>query len=118
MGDVGILKNSKQLMSAVAALPIPYLGEALAKAQPLLFSAIRNQIVCVDDLERRGSGLSVKDVFGLISYLREQRKCKIVVLPNQRQLERDKSSREAAAGRKSGAKATRKPRPGAPKSEV
>src|SRR5205807_10353636 len=74
-----VLKNSKQLVGAVAALPLPYLGGALSKAQPLLFSAIRNQVICIDDLERRGSALSVKDVFGLISYLRDQRGCKVAL---------------------------------------
>ena len=85
-GGNTIMKGGKQFASAVAALPIPYLGGALSKAQPLLFSAIRNQIVCVDDLERRGA-LSVKDVFGLVSYLREQRGCKVVLLLNQTQLD-------------------------------
>ena len=54
-GGNSIVKGGKQLVGAAAALPIPYLGGALSKAQPLLFSAIRNQIVCVDDLERRGA---------------------------------------------------------------
>jgi hypothetical protein len=78
-GGNSIVRGGKQLVGAVAALPVPYLGGALSKAQPLLFSAIRNQIVCVDDLERRGA-LPVKDVLGLISYLREQRSCKVVLL--------------------------------------
>jgi hypothetical protein len=65
---------------------IPYAGGLISKAQPLLFNAIRNQIICVDDLER-ASGVSVKDVFGLISFLREQRGCKIALLLNERQFE-------------------------------
>jgi hypothetical protein len=44
---------------------------------------VRSQIVCVDDLERAGMGLSTKDVLGLISYLKEQRRCKIVLLLNE-----------------------------------
>ena len=43
-GGNTIMKGGKQFASTVAALPIPYLGGALSKAQPLLFSAIRNQI--------------------------------------------------------------------------
>lgn len=85
-GGNSALKSSKQFANVMSALPIPYLGTALSKAQPLLFSAIRNQIVCIDDLERRGA-LSVKDVLGLISYLREQRSCKIALLLNQTQLD-------------------------------
>lgn len=85
-GGNAALKGGKKLAGALSALPVPYLGGALSKAQPFLFSAIRNQIVCIDDLERRGS-ISVKDVFGLISYLREQRACKAVFLLNRGQLD-------------------------------
>ena len=78
-------QQSKKAVGALAA--VPKIGDALGKlSSPFFFSAIRNQIVCIDDLERRGDGLSVKDVFGLASYLREQRKCKIVFLLNQEML--------------------------------
>jgi len=50
------------------------------------FMTIRDQIICIDDLERRGKKLDVSDVLGLISYLREQRNCKIVLLLNDEQL--------------------------------
>jgi hypothetical protein len=53
------------------------------------FLTIRNQLICIDDLERRGAKLSVKDVFGLISFLREQRGCKIALILNSEQLEGD-----------------------------
>jgi hypothetical protein len=84
-----ILKQSKQLIGVAGALPL--VGGAIAKGQPLLFSAIRNQIICIDDLERRGA-ISVKDVFGLISYLREQRSCKVVLLLNEAQLKQDEGA--------------------------
>lgn len=50
------------------------------------FMTIRDQIICIDDLERRSQKLDVSDVLGLISYLREQRNCKIVLLLNDEQL--------------------------------
>jgi Cdc6-like AAA superfamily ATPase len=84
------LKNSKQLVGIAGALPL--VGNVISRAQPLLFASIRNQIVCIDDLERRGASLSVKDVFGLISYLREQRGCKVVLLLNQNKLNEDAAS--------------------------
>lgn len=51
------------------------------------FMTIRDQVICIDDLERRGQKLDVNDVLGLISYLREQRNCKIVLILNDEQLE-------------------------------
>jgi KAP-like P-loop domain-containing protein len=51
------------------------------------FMTIRDQIVCIDDLERRGQKLDVADVLGLISYLREQRNCKVVLILNDERLD-------------------------------
>ncbi|WP_315766671.1 MULTISPECIES: P-loop NTPase fold protein [unclassified Bradyrhizobium] len=51
------------------------------------FMTIRDQIVCIDDLERRGQKLDISDVLGLISYLREQRNCKIVLILNDEKLD-------------------------------
>jgi hypothetical protein len=70
---------------------LPAIGQMLSKAGPLFFSAVQSQIVCIDDLERRGVGLELRDVFGLISFLREQRACKIVLLLNDEKLENDRA---------------------------
>jgi len=53
------------------------------------FMTVRNMIICIDDLERRGKGLDIRDVMGLISYLKEQRDCKIALILNDEQLEDD-----------------------------
>ena len=44
--------------------------------QAMLFARVREQLICIDDFERRGKGLEPKDVLGLILSLREQRNCK------------------------------------------
>jgi hypothetical protein len=43
---------------------------------------ISKTIICIDDLERIGKGLDMRDVFGLISLLKEQKDCKIVIIHN------------------------------------
>jgi hypothetical protein len=53
------------------------------------FMTIRDQVICIDDLERRGQKLDVGDVLGLVSYLREQRNCKIILILNHERLEGD-----------------------------
>lgn len=79
-------QQGKRLVGAASAIPM--LGDAISKvSQPFLFSSIFNQIICIDDLERRGKDLTVKDVFGLVSYLREQKGCKLVLLLNEAKLE-------------------------------
>lgn len=45
--------------------------------------SVNETLICVDDLERRGEGLLIEDVLGLISKLKEQKGCKIVLLLNE-----------------------------------
>ncbi len=52
----------------------------------MAFTAVKNQVVCFDDLERAGEGLKVRDVLGLASFLKEERGCKVVLLLNDQQL--------------------------------
>jgi hypothetical protein len=50
--------------------------------ESLAFLYLNNSLICIDDLERKGESLKIKDVLGLISLLKEQKKCKIVLLLN------------------------------------
>ncbi|MCA1968579.1 MAG: KAP family NTPase [Rhizobium sp.] len=52
-----------------------------------LSSLSSRQIICIDDLERKGKELRAADVLGYISYLREERGCKVVLLLNDQQLD-------------------------------
>ncbi|MCF6433823.1 P-loop NTPase fold protein [Leisingera sp. MMG026] len=44
------------------------------------------QLICIDDIERRGRDLDIKDVLGLASFLKEQRACKVVIILNEEEL--------------------------------
>ncbi|PPD44690.1 MAG: hypothetical protein CTY16_11375 [Methylobacter sp.] len=50
--------------------------------ESLAFLSLSNVIICIDDLERKGKNLDIKDVLGLVSLLKEQKKCKVVLLLN------------------------------------
>ena len=50
--------------------------------ETISFLSLNKTLICIDDLERKGNGLSVKDVLGLVSLLKEQKKCKVVLLLN------------------------------------
>jgi len=65
---------------------VPWLKDAPEITERWLFLTVRNQIVCFDDLERAGKGLEIKDVLGLISFLKEDRDCKVVILLNEDEL--------------------------------
>ena len=79
------VKKGRNLLSA-----IPYVGGSLEKvltaSSGVLFSTVRSQLVCIDDIERRGDSLQIKDVLGLISFLKEQRGCKIILILNDQKL--------------------------------
>ncbi len=61
----------------------PYVGKAVELMAPSTALFIKNQIICIDDLERAGEGLSVMDVLGLVSSLKERKGCKVVLLLNE-----------------------------------
>lgn len=53
--------------------------------ESISFLSLNNSLICLDDLERRGSSLSMKDALGLVSQLKEQKKYKIVLLLNDKE---------------------------------
>ena len=46
------------------------------------FLSVNKTIICIDDLERAGKNLNLRDVLGLVSLLKEQKECKIAILLN------------------------------------
>jgi hypothetical protein len=67
-------------MNAVFSLK-PLKGFSAAM-ESVAWLSVRKTLICVDDLERKGSNLSLKDTLGLVSYLKENRDCKFVLLLN------------------------------------
>lgn len=54
--------------------------------QRLMYTFMSPRIICIDDLERAGSGLTAKDILGLASNLNEERRCKVAILLNDEML--------------------------------
>lgn len=48
----------------------------------IAYDLIKDTLICFDDFERKGDDLSVKDIFGIVSNLKEQRNCKIALILN------------------------------------
>lgn len=91
---VSALTSTTKYMQAFKLLPlVPFLGRADALLNELSFSVVRNAVICIDDIERKGAGLSVADVFGLASFLKEERNCRVVLVANDKKFE----STDAAA---------------------
>ena len=71
---------------------VPWWGKDLAALIQLSsFLTVRKQVICLDDLERKGDTLKIKEVLGLASFLKEQRDCKVVLILNDGAFEKDES---------------------------
>jgi Cdc6-like AAA superfamily ATPase len=61
----------------------------------------RNSLIVIDDLERHSAGLSVRDILGVITQLKEERGCQIIIVMNEDALTKDSDAPYFAADRKS-----------------
>ncbi len=63
-------------------------SHGLVKSGNLLFaSVVNNQIVCIDDLDRRRANIRIDDILGLVTSLRDERHCNVVLLLNEEKLD-------------------------------
>lgn len=92
--DIGKVAGLETLEGVVDSAPLLWRkGGKLARLIPgvdkytgafekIGFFWVNRQIVCIDDLERKSASLDMRDVLGLVSQLKEQRGCKVVLLLN------------------------------------
>ncbi|MDQ3773744.1 MAG: hypothetical protein M3461_04940 [Pseudomonadota bacterium] len=83
-------------MQLMKLLPVvPYLSKLEGLASELSFGAVRDAVICFDDLERASPQLRLADLLGLALFMKEQRNCRIVLLTNPEKLkESDKPDLE------------------------
>lgn len=79
-------KGTRTFGRLISALGKKDAAEALLRSA---FLSVNSQLVCIDDIERAGIGLDTRDILGLASFLKEERKCKVVLLLNDEELEND-----------------------------
>lgn len=70
------------------AKQIPYLRHLpFGLAGTVAFLSVKDSIICIDDLERKGDALRMTEILGFAAELKEQRNCKIVFILNSDTLE-------------------------------
>lgn len=69
----------------------PIASNYLAGLGPMWFSSVTETVICIDDVERRGDNLSFREILGLVSALKEQKKCKVALILNDDAVEKDKA---------------------------
>ena len=70
---------------------LPYVKNVSLALEAVSFLSLKNTIICIDDLERKGDDLKIRDVLGLVSLLKEQRDCKVVLILNDDSFEKNES---------------------------
>lgn len=91
INTVGEKKNTKAhakfWADKLKNVKIPVLSKYISGVGDVISSlsqlALKDTIICFDDLERHSEGLKIKDFMGLVSYLKERRNCKIILLLNE-----------------------------------
>ncbi|MFJ4256730.1 P-loop NTPase fold protein [Pseudomonas monteilii] len=68
---------------------IPFVGSFGGAVDSIQYAFIGETIICIDDFERRGSGLSSREVLGLISSLVEAKNCSVVLILNEGSLKKE-----------------------------
>lgn len=60
----------------------------------LEYRLVNGYLVCIDDIERKGFGLSIREIMGLIDELANQKKCKVVLVFNDKSFAEDRDKKE------------------------
>lgn len=81
--------GGRKLFNFGKEIKIPFVGSFGGVIDSIQSAFIRDTIICIDDFERRGTGLSSRDVLGLISNLVESKSCSVILILNDGSLSKN-----------------------------
>lgn len=68
---------------------LPFVSKFSGMISSLEYSLVKNYIVCIDDLERKGKSLAIKEVMGLVDELAQRKGCKVILIFNENSFDSD-----------------------------
>ena len=89
--------NTAELLRSLGKKSIPLISSNASidhyhsMLNSLAFLSLEKTIICIDDFERKGHSIDAQDILGLISQLKEQKKCKVVLILNDESLSENSS---------------------------
>lgn len=89
--------NTEELLKSLGRKTLPIFSSRASidhfhsMINSLSFLSLEKTIICIDDFERKGKNVEAQDILGLITQLKEQKKCKIVLILNDESLSDDSS---------------------------
>lgn len=81
------LELLKPLAKVFDAVNIPYLNSSSAVNDLIEHKLVDNFLICFDDIERMEDDITASSILGLISGLKEEKNCKIVLIYNDEKLD-------------------------------
>lgn len=60
----------------------------------LEYKFVNNYLVCIDDIERKGSALEIKEIMGVIDELARRKNCKVVLILNEDNLHEETAQQQ------------------------
>jgi hypothetical protein len=81
------------------AKSVPFTDKFAPLLATLEYSLVGNYLICIDDLERKGGALSIREVMGLIDELAQRKSCKVILIFNDKTLASDLDRAEFEAYR-------------------
>ena len=82
------LETLKPISTVLKAIDIPYLNSSGPINDLIQSKLIENFLICIDDLERKEHSISGSSVLGFISQLKEEKSCKIILIYNDKELDK------------------------------
>ena len=83
-----------RFVSLLSLLSIPRITNFSDTVQSVAFLSMNKSLICLDDLERKGKNLPMSDVLGLITHLKEEKKCKVVIICNEGEINKEDEKKE------------------------
>jgi hypothetical protein len=90
---IALLKAKRLIRKLNATEPnVPYVKSISGLALELRDSFVKDQLICFDDIERRGKDLRLIDLFGLANSLSLSNSCRILFILNEDALDSDEKA--------------------------
>lgn len=69
---------------------VPFFTKVTLPIEKIAFSSVSDSLICFDDLERLNDNFSFNEVLGLANYLKEEKRCSIIFIANDNQIDKSK----------------------------
>jgi len=68
---------------------VPYAQDLNKLIEAASFNFCRNTLICIDDFERKSDNITTKDILGLVTKLRDEMGCQIILIMNDEKVDGD-----------------------------